>query len=350
MNSMGFAQCRSDPCLFVKHVGDLQLCVIRVDNGLLATNTKEQADEFIAKLGETFRLTDLGEPKKFLGMIVERTEERIKLYQESKILEMLNQFNLEEAKSASTPAISGEYLTSKDSPVTESEKKKMENVPYRALVGTELYICNATHPETAKAIGECCSQCSNPGENHWTAAKRLARYLKFAKNKGIVCQAQKNGEDLKLLGYADANYGGDTETRKSQTGWVFLLNGTPVSFSSKRQQVVATSTAEAEYVAYAHAAQQAVHLKQLLEEILRKKMEPVEIFVDNQSARQIANTPMQTERTKHIDIKHHAIREYIKQGWVTLTWCPSAENLADLLTKNVNASVFKSHVDKLVKE
>jgi hypothetical protein len=224
MTTMGFHQCRSDPCLFVKTAGGLQLCVVHVDDGLLATTTKEQGEQFIAKLRESFRLTDLGEPKKFLGIIVERNENRIKLHQEVSINELLKEHGLQDANSARTPAVSGEYLTSDDSPVSKMEKDRMSRLPYRKLVGSELYISNATHPEISKAVGECARFLANPGENHWTATKRIARFLKWAANKGIICKAQEQvGEELKLECYADKHHGGDTETRKSQTGWVFFF-------------------------------------------------------------------------------------------------------------------------------
>ena len=175
---------------------------------------------------------------------------------------------------------------------------------YRSAVGGLLYLCH-TRPDIAQAVGVVCKYSSDPSDAHWTAVKRIFRYLKGTTSYGI---SFTKGKDLKLLGYADADYAGDLDSRKSTSGYVFFLNGAPVSCSSKAQATVAQSTAEAEYVAANDAVREAVWLRLLLEELGLKQQGATLLWQDNQGAIAIAKNPESHSRTKHIDVKHHYIR------------------------------------------
>ena len=143
-----------------------------------------------------------------------------------------------------------------------------------------------------------------------------------------------------MIGYSDADWGGDADNRHSTTGNLFLMAGGAISWLSKKQAVVALSTSEAEYIALSLATQEAVWLKRLLTE-LRVPNQPVVLMEDNQGAIAIAKNPIAHSRTKHIDIRYHYIREALQDGEINLLYCPTDEMTADLLTKLIPKGKFE---------
>ena len=193
------------------------------------------------------------------------------------------------------------------------------------MVGSLIYAAMATRPDIAQAVGTVSKFNSKPSEAHFTAVKRIFRYLRGTSDLTLRYQRQEDGS---LVGYSDADWAGDCDDRRSTTGNVFLMAGGAISWLSKKHAIVALSRSEAEYVALSFATQEAVWLRKLLSE-LGDSLLPVVIKEDNQGAIAIAKNPIVHTRTKHIDIRYHYIREAVQNKEIELEYCPSEEMIAN---------------------
>jgi len=205
---------------------------------------------------------------------------------------------------------------------------------YAELVGSLLYVSTTTRPDIAFAVGVLSRFMSCPEQDHMRAAKGVLRYLRGTTRLGV----QYGGNEA-LQGYVDADWAGDIDGRRSTTGFIFTLNGGPISWVSKRQSTVATSTAEAEYVAAAMATKEALWLRKLLLS-LGVDGGAVPMGEDNQSCLALVNNPEATGRTKHVDVAYHKVRHYQTRGDVAFYFLPSAEMPADGLTKPLTSPAF----------
>ena len=200
-------------------------------------------------------------------------------------------------------------------------------------MGSLLYLSTWTRPDISYAVNNVAKFCSKPTQQHWIAVKRIMRYLKGTINAGL--RYNKGTADPECTGFSDSDWAGDLDDRKSTSGYIFNIGGAAVSWRSKKQTCVALSTAEAEYMALASAAQEVVWLQQLLAEIDDSKVKPIIVHEDNQAAIHIAKNPQYHGRTKHIGIKYHYIREQVDKGTVILKHCASGDMVADILTKGL---------------
>ena len=174
---------------------------------------------------------------------------------------------------------------------------------------------------------------SDPRQPHLIAAKRIMRYLKGTLGYGILFPHHTKGDDsLHLVAYSDSDWCGDLVDRRSTMGQVFLLSGSPISWSSKKQTVVALSTCEAKYIAACVAACQALWLSSLLEELKVFTGEAVDLLVDNKSAIDLAKNPVSHGRSKHIDTKFHFLRDQVSKGKIKLQHCKTEKQLAHIMT------------------
>ena len=195
-----------------------------------------------------------------------------------------------------------------------------------------------TRPDLAAAVGVLSQFAADPCPTHWQALKRVLRYLKSTETHGL--QFSSCGS-AKLLGYSDADWAGDIESRRSTSGYVFTLNNGCVSWRSKKQRSVALSSTEAEYMALSEATQEAVWLKVFLCELGEMTIdESVKIYEDNQGSIALAKNPEFHKRTKHIDIRYHFVREKVEDGQVNLVYCPTQDMLADMMTKPIVSVQF----------
>lgn len=178
----------------------------------------------------------------------------------------------------------------------------------------------------------------SPNEQHMLAAKRILRYVKGTAGFGI---RYKRGEEQKLVGYVDSDYAGDVDDRKSTTGFVFMLGGGAVSWASKKQPIVTLSTTEAEFVAAAYGACQAVWLRNILEEIGAGQENGTILFCDNSSTIKLSKNPVLHGRSKHIHVRFHFLRELVNEGVIQLDYCTTQDQLSDIMTKAVKLEVFE---------
>ena len=277
-------------------------------------------------------MKDLGKATYFLGVNLINDNDKILIHQTDFTLKLLEKFGLNDCKSVTTPIdVSNKLVAS-----TESDSL-VDIQKYQSAVGALLYLSTRTRPDISFAVGNVAKFSSKPCENHWTAVKRIFRYLKGTQNLGIsYCKSVTNP----CLGYSDADWAGDLTDRKSTSGYCFSICNGLVSWRSTKQTSVALSTAEAEYIALSGAAQEAAWLHKLLRELGFPVEGPITIYEDNQSAICLSKSNRNHPKTKHIDIKYNYIRSVINQNIVEVEYCPTSEMLADIFTKGMTSDKF----------
>jgi hypothetical protein len=207
--------------------------------------------------------------------------------------------------------------------------------PYPELVGSLLYLSNTTRPDIAQAVNALARFMQTPTTDHWEAAKGVLRYLAGTINCGLV---YKRGD---LIGFCDADYAGDVNTRRSTSGWVFIFGGAAFSWSSKIQPTVAVSTAEAEYMAAAYAIKEALWLRKLFAEFRMVIYGAVTINCDNQAALCFLRDPIVSPKAKHIAVNFYFAREHVALNEVDFVYVPTASNVADIFTKSLPVDSFR---------
>ena len=349
MVALGFTRSSSDPCFYHRgHGPDLVFVLVYVDDCILASASLDAVIETKALLSNSFTTTDLGPIDYILGIQVQRDRANnvITISQRQYIVDTLSRFGLSDCKPSPTPS-SGAHLSSTDSPFTPSQVSEMSNVPFRSLVGCLLYIATCTRPDISAAVGAVSAFLSNPGRAHWTAAKRILRYLAGTIDFKLTYSSSSSSSfsPTSLRGFSDANWGGDIDTRRSTSGYVFMLSGGAVSWGSKRQHCVALSSMESEYIALSLATREATWLRRLLSDFTaHDSASPVTLFQDNQSCIAFASEHRFHKRSKHIDIRHHHVRDSIDSGIIALEYLPTDAMTADILTKPLSRTKHHVHV------
>ena len=231
-------------------------------------------------------------------------------------------------------------LSTSQSPSKLEDIARMRNIPYREAVGSLMYAAMGTRPDIAFTISTVAQFSENPGWVHWEAVKRIFKYLLGTKKLELTYGERG------LVGYVDAD-GASQEHRRAISGYVFMVDGGAVSWSSKKQEIVTLSTMEAEYVAQTHAAKEAMWFRQLLMELFGTMESPTTLFSDSKSAIALAQDGHYHARTKHIDIRYHFIRYIIDAGTIKLVYCSTDDMTVDTLTKAL-PSVKAKHFAKAV--
>ena len=330
---IGFTQSTSDPCIYTSD-GELTILAVFVDDILLATSSTSRLDEVKQAIARKFTVKDMGELKYFLGVTVDQKTNPavIGLCQSAYTRKLLQKFKMDGAKPVATPVDTSQKLVKAD-----DDSELFDKGLYQSAVGSLLYLAMWTRPDIAYAVGMVSKYCSKPSKEHWTAVKRIMHYLQGTVDYGLCYD---KGSHSKCTGYSDADWAGDIDDRRSTSGYVFSMSGGAISWRSKRQTCVSLSTAEAEYIALASAAQEAVWLQRLLQDMKAVPSRPMIINEDNQSAIALTKNPQFHGRTKHVDIKFHYIREQVEQQNIKLVFCPSDNMMADFLTKGLTREKF----------
>ena len=334
---MGFKQTASDPCLYVysDSEGELLFVAIYVDDIILGGRIEAKLNEMKHELSQKFEMKDLGQLHHFLGVkvIQDQLNGSIWIGQPSYIDKILQTFDMCNSKPVGSPVNPDVKLVACDNPEDVCNQQM-----YQAVVGSLLYLSTKTRPDIAFAVSSVARFCANPTKDHWTAVKRILRYLNGSQQLGLLYKADALN---KMAGYSDADWAGDVGDRKSTSGYVFLLGGAAISWKSTKQTTVALSTAEAEYVALSTASQEAIWLQQLVSDLSGKTIKTMTIFEDNQSTICLAKNQAVHGRTKHIDIKYHFIRDLVEAGRIELTYCTTEDMVADMFTKGASIKQFE---------
>lgn len=340
LSKCGFEQSNSDPCVFYGCIADAKVIILLyVDDGLVLSHSKIAIDTMVKKLGDEFKIT-LGSGKYYVGMEISRDRKAgtITISQASYIDKVVNKFNMGESNRISTPADVSTILT-------KSQDDCDVDFPYRQACGSLTYAVTVARPDIAYSVGEISKFMENPNQSHVNAVKRILRYLNRTKYLGITYGKSESNE--LLIGYTDADYARDIDTRRSTTGFAFMIGGGVVSWRSQRQKTVALSTAEAEFMAVCDGVKECIWLRQLLKDIGCEQLNATKLMVDNQSAIRLVQNPEMHHRTKHIDVRLFFVREVYAKKTIDLEHVQSGYQLADVFTKPLASAAFESNVMRL---
>ncbi|GJY94827.1 ribonuclease H-like domain-containing protein [Tanacetum coccineum] len=336
----GFIQSKSDYSLFTKsESGKFMVLLVYVDDIIITGNNVDEIEKFKKYLNSKFMIKDLGKLKYFLGIEVIDTDRGLCLSQRKYCLDLLSDFGLLACKPSATPLEQNLTITNEPS----STDPVLDNVTeYQKLIGKLIYLTH-TRPDISYSV-HCLSQFMHkPLKSHLKIALKVLRYLK--NNPGIGVHIVKQPK-VSLEAFVDADWAKCVVTRKSVTGFCIKLNGSLVSWKSKKQNTLSKSSAEAEYRAMASVTSEIVWILKILKDLNWEHFMPVNMFCDSQAAIKIAANPVFHERTKHLEIDLHFVREKILSGVLKTQKISSADQTADIFTKGLD----KLQHDKLVKQ
>uniref|UniRef100_A0A1J3DVK1 Retrovirus-related Pol polyprotein from transposon TNT 1-94 n=2 Tax=Noccaea caerulescens TaxID=107243 RepID=A0A1J3DVK1_NOCCA len=337
LRDRGFRRSESDHTLFTLHNQEgIIVVLIYVDDIIISGNNKVGIQSTKDYLHSVFEIKDLGALKYFLGIEVCRSEEGLFLSQRKYILDLLRETGTMEAKPAPTPL--------EDQYKAHQQGENEANVPfhdaklYRRIVGKLIYL-TLTRPDLCFAVNQVSQFMQAPLECHWIMVDRILRYIRGTSDQGIWMGCNGSTD---LVGYCDADYAGDRGDRRSTTGYCTFIGGNLVTWKSKKQKVVSCSSCEAEYRAMRRLTTELMWLKMLLKDLGVETTKPITMHCDNQAAIHIASNSVFHERTKHIEVDCHKVREQMELGVILPCYTKSADQLADIFTKASSAKTCES--------
>ncbi|KAL3615224.1 hypothetical protein CASFOL_040885 [Castilleja foliolosa] len=334
---LGFAQSPSDHSLFTVGTGSSFVALLLyVDDMILTGPSVSVINSLKLKLHSFFKLTDLGTMRYFLGIELARSSSGIFICQRQYTLDILSDMGLTNCKPAALPMDPKVHFNFVDGePLSDA-------TPYRRLVGRLLYL-SITRPDISYAIHRLSQFLSAPRTTHMQALTHILRYLKGSPGQGIFYSSSSS---LNLQSFSDADWGSDPVTRRSTTGYCIYLGDCLISWKSKKQTTISKSSAEAEYRALSSVSSEIIWLLKILKD-LRIPVSCSTLFCDNKAALHIAQNPIFHERTKHIDIDCHFVREYVLKGTIKLLPVSSSNQIADIFTKALPIASFQNLKSKL---
>ena len=291
-------------------------------------------------------MKDLGEASYILGIKIyrDRSKRLIGLSQSAYIDKVLKRFNMQNSKKGYLPMQVEHGLSSKLCASTPDEVARMKKVPYASAVGSIMYAVKCTRPDVAFAQNMTSRYQQNPGEDHWHAVKGIIKYLRNTKDMFLVYGGNPDAE-LDVTGYCDASFETDKDDTKSQTGYVFVINGGAVDWRSKKQTTIAMSATEAEYIAASEAAMEAVWMRKFISDLgVMPSIElPTKMYCDNSAAITFANEPGVMRGARHFQRRYHYVREQVEIGEINVLKIHTDSNLADPFTKALPKEKLTQH-------
>ncbi|RVW27457.1 Retrovirus-related Pol polyprotein from transposon TNT 1-94 [Vitis vinifera] len=284
--SFGFVENVMDQCIYLKVSGS-KVCflVLYVDDILLATNDKGLLHEVKQFLSKNFDMKDMGEASYVIGIKIHRDGFKgiLGLYQETYINKVLERFRMKNCSPSVSPIVKGDRFNLNQCPNNDLEREQMKNIPYASAVGCLMYAQVCTRPDIAFAVGMLGRYQSNPGIDHWKAAKKVMRYLQGTKDYKLMYRRTSN---LEVVGYSDSDFAGCVDSRKSTSGYIFILADGAISWRSVKQTMTATSTMEAEFISCFEATSHGVWLKSFISglRVMDSISRPLSIYCDNSAA------------------------------------------------------------------
>lgn len=321
LKGLGFSRTSSESCVYTKLFASSELVILAVyvDDIVLLHKNDMTYDTVKHDLRNYFGIKDLGNLNYFLSLNVNYENGVVEINQKTFIIDLLKRFNMQQCKTFDTPLASSKL---------EPGTGEKPDYPYQNLIGSLMYLAVNTRPDIAFVVSFLSQFNTTYDKTHWTAAKRVLQYLKGTIDYSIVYR--KTGEYL--TAYADADWANCTIDRRSYTGYFVKFAGGPISWESKKQPTVALSSTEAEYMSLSSVTREVVFLRRFLQEI-SGKVGQVIIYNDCQGAQKLALNPIHHNRTKHIDTKHHFIRDIVSKKIIDLRYIKTHDMSADILTK-----------------
>ena len=335
---MGFQVLSADTCVYQLRKDSLYVLVaLYVDDLLLLANSLDGLSALKKDLSTRFSMTDLGEAHYILGIQIDRDRaaRTLSISQREYVHKVLQRFGMLDSKPAATPLPTSVQLTKADSPLPNMVPDAAFIRQYQSAVGALMYAMLGTRPDLAFAVASLSQFSSNPGQPHWDAIKHVLRHLRGTTDYRLT-YGSGAGANLLFEGYCDSDWGSSKDDRRSVTGYTFMMGGGAVSWQSKKQPTVALSSVEAEYMAACQAAREALWWQKLLHELGVARHPTTVIHSDSQGSIALSKNPEHHARSKHIDIRHHFIREQVAANHISLQYMPTEDMLADVMTKPLN--------------
>ncbi|KAH9084296.1 hypothetical protein LEN26_020917 [Aphanomyces euteiches] len=336
--AMGFKRCHKEQCIYVMVNAEsrkITYLAVYVDDIVIATGCKKTLLAVRQHLTHTFEMTDKGELAFLLGMRIQRDRgaRTVKISQSTFVDDLLVKFHMQDCDTVPTPQVQG-------LPADAAVSDKHDNLPYRSLTGALQYLVSATRPDIAFAVRFLSSHNHDYNASHWKMAKRVLKYLKGTRELGITYNGQASA---KPQVYSDADFANDKLDSKSITGSIIIMAEGAITYMSRKQSLVGQSTTEVEFIAAAESAKNLIWLHELLQEMKVKISLPIDMFVDNQSAIQVAKATATHSRTKHIRLRFHFLRDLVDENMVNLQYIGSKDQIADIFTKVQTHQAFEKH-------
>ena len=335
VKKLGFERLACEWCVYRREssTGTI-IFAVHVDDIVSAASSPAENDLFKSQLKQHWEINDLGPAKFALGIAISRDDDAktISISQSALIDRVVEQFGQSEAHSVDTPMVAGLQLRRPDRTVPTPSHiiEWAERTPYRSLVGSLMYIARGTRPDIAYAVSRLASYLDCYRPEHWQAAVRVLRYLKGTRDLQLTLGGQG---PLQLVGYSDSDYANCPDSSRSVSGHCFTLGSAMISWSSRKQRIVADSSCYAEYIALHDSAREVIFLRQLLDGLHLLPSRATPVHCDNNAASILSEDHVFHARVKHIRVKYHVIREMVENGEVAVTRIRSSDNTADILTK-----------------
>lgn len=334
ITKINFKRLVSDPCVYKKedNNGNIECILAVYVDDILITGTRKEINNTILLIKHYFHIKDIGEADFIIGIKFHRYQNGFFLHQKRYIYDLLLRYKDQNI----TP-------TNNLKPIEDLvlRKSKIDPTKYRSLIGNLLYLVISTRPDIVYAVSKASRKAKEPTEEDWKNALKILGYLKHTIDFGL-----KFSRDFSIKAYSDSDFAGDYDTRRSTTSYIITIGGTPISWCSRLQPCVSTSTAEAEYYSLSECSKQCIWYLNLLKE-LNFNINTIDINVDNKAAIFISENNLINQKVKHIDIRYHYIRELIKENKIKLKYIKSQENIADGLTKflsNIKMTTFRNNI------
>lgn len=334
----GFTHSTADHGLYFLFRNSTRLFItVYVDDLLIASDSLELIAKFKRHMNSTYDMEDLGEVGSILGLHVkrDRAARTLSIGQPAYIRAALARFRMSDCKPVATPIEPCLTLTKRDP--TAEDLEHMTSVPYQEAVGTLIYLSIASRPDISFAVSTVSQFSARPLPEHWRLVKRIFAYLSGTTDLYLTYSAQSPSSAFPTppLGFSDSDWGSSKLDRRSYGGYCYLLANGAISWASKKQQTIALSSTEAELMALTQSAKEGIWMQRLFRELQITDSSPFTIRGDNQGALFLAKNPAFHNRTKHIDIQHHFIRECIASKQLDVEFCPTQDNTADIMTKGL---------------
>ncbi|KAH9698856.1 retrovirus-related pol polyprotein from transposon RE1 [Citrus sinensis] len=345
LTSWNFFNSKDDTSLFIRHdTRGIILVLIYVDDILITVSDSSLLETFITKFSKVFALKDLGLVSYFFGVEVCYTDSGMHLSQTKYIKDLLSRASMQNCKGSDTPLSTGQKLekVAKGCLGKEFEDPTL----YRIIVGGLQYLI-LTRPDIAHSVHKLSQYLSAPTLQHWLTCKKVLRYLQATVTYGIYIQKEGELEVTGLNGYSDTDWACDIDDRKSIGAYCIYLGNNLISWSSKKQAIVAKSSTESEYKALSSASSEISWLESLISKLNIVKLPTPVLWCDNQSAGELAKNLVFHSRSKHIELDIHYIRDKVLQKLLAVRYIPTDEQVADVLTKALSLLKFSYFRSKL---
>jgi histone deacetylase 1/2 len=325
---------KADTSLFIYHNSGITMFVlIYVDDIIVSSSSDQAISALLRDLGEDFALKDLGDLHFFLGIEVKKTPDGLLLSQEKYATDLLSRVGMTKCTTCPTPLSSIDKLSLTDGTLLGAE----DSTQYRSIVGALQYL-TLTRPDLSFAVNKICQFLHAPTTTHWTAAKRILRYVQGTLKVGITFQ--KSNSTL-LSAFSDADWAGCLDDRRSTGGFAIFFGPNLISWSARKQATVSCSSTEAEYKALANATAELIWVQALLRELRVSLRARPCLWCDNLGATYLSANPIFHARTKHIEIDFHFVRERVASKQIEIKFISSKDQVADGFTKALPVKNFE---------